>query len=124
MIPIHDLEEHEKKEIKMIELDTALKNDSTEPYRHHYFESFVLLKGGGTHIVDFVEFPIESNSIHIVTLGQVHKVKRKLNSTGFVFLFDLLHFDQQKQIEQLLFDHTCLDVNEFSAAEIYPTLSI
>jgi AraC family transcriptional activator of pobA len=114
MIPIHDLEEHEKKEIKMIELDTQLKNDATEPHRHHYFECFIFLNGGGTHIVDFVEFPIESNSIHIVTPGQVHKVKRQLNSTGFVFLFDLLHFDQHKSIEQLLFDHTCFDVNEFS----------
>ena len=98
----------------MIELDTLLKNDATEPHRHHYFECFVFFKGGGTHIVDFVDFPIETNSIHIVTPGQVHKVKRQLNSTGFVFLFDLLHFDQHKSIEQLLFDHTCFDVNEFS----------
>lgn len=116
MIPIHDLEEHEKKEIKMIELDKALKNDATEPHRHHYYECFVFLKGGGTHVVDFVDFPIESNSIHIVTPGQVHKVKRHLNSTGFVFLFDLLHFDHDKSIEQLLLDHSCFDVNEFSPA--------
>lgn len=116
MIPIHYLEEHEKKEIKLIELDKALKNDATEPHRHHYYECFVFLKGGGTHIVDFVEFPIVTNSIHIVTPGQVHKVKRKLNSSGFVFIFDLLHFHQDKQIEQFLFDHTCFDVNEFSPA--------
>ncbi len=114
MIPIHDLEEHEKKEIRMIELDKQLKNDAVEPHRHHYYECFVFLKGGGTHTVDFVEFPIVAHSIHIVTPGQVHKVKRKINSTGFVFLFDLLHFDQDKRIEQLLFDHTCFDVNEFS----------
>jgi AraC family transcriptional regulator, transcriptional activator of pobA len=116
MIPIHDLEEHEKKEIKMIELDKALRNDATEPHRHQYYECFVFLKGGGTHVVDFVEFPIVANSIHLVTPGQVHKVKRKLNSTGFVFIFDLLHFNQEKFIEQLLFDHTCFDVNEFSPA--------
>lgn len=116
MIPIHILEEHEKKEIKMIELDKALKNDATEPHRHQYFECFVFFKSGGTHIVDFVEFPIVANSIHIVTPGQVHKVKRKLNSTGVVFIFDLLHFDQDKQIEQLLLDHTCFDVTEFSPA--------
>jgi AraC family transcriptional regulator, transcriptional activator of pobA len=116
IIPIHDLEEHEKKEIKMIELDKALKNDATDPHRHHYYECFVFLKGGGTHIVDFVEFPIVSNSIHMVTPGQVHKVKRQLNSSGFVFIFDLLHFNQDKPIEKLLMDHTCFDVSEFSPA--------
>ncbi|MBK7964524.1 MAG: hypothetical protein IPK10_03935 [Bacteroidetes bacterium] len=98
MIPIHDLEEHEKKEIKMIELDKALKNDATEPHRHHYFECFVFLKGGGTHIVDFVEFPIESNSIHIVTPGQVHKVKRKIKFDRLCISFDMFHFDQKNKL--------------------------
>lgn len=116
MIPIHDLDEREKKEVKMIELDKALKNDATEPHRHHYYECFVFLNGGGKHVVDFVDFPIESNSIHILTPGQVHKVKRHLNSTGFVFLFDLLHFNNDKSIEALLLDHTCFDVIEFSPA--------
>lgn len=114
MIPIHDLEEHEKKEVRMIELDKRLRNDAAEPHRHHYYECFVFIKGSGIHSVDFVDFPITSNSIHIVTPGQVHKVKRKLNSYGFVFLFDLLHFDSDNRIGQLLLDHTCFDVSEYS----------
>jgi len=113
-IPIHDLDESEKKVIKIIELDKELLNDANEAHRHNYFECFVFLKGGGTHTVDFVEFPILPYSIHIITPGQVHQVKRKKNSTGFVFLFDLLPFEQAKSIENFLLDHTCFDVSEFS----------
>jgi AraC family transcriptional regulator, transcriptional activator of pobA len=114
MIPIHDISEADKKVVKIIELDKKKLNDATEPHRHQYFECFVFLKGGGVHIIDFTEFPIQSNSIHIVTPGQVHQVKRHLNSTGFVFLFELILFDNAKHIESFLFDHTCFDVKEFS----------
>lgn len=119
-IPIHDLEEHEKKVIKIIELDKALLNDANEAHRHNYFECFVFLKGGGTHVVDFVEFPILPFSIHIITPGQVHQVKRKKGSTGYVFMFDLLSFEQAKSIENFLLDHTCFDVCEFSPSYHFP----
>lgn len=113
MIPVHDIAENEKKGIKIIELDKELQNDANDPHRHNYFECFVFLKGGGTHTVDFVEFPIRPYSIHIITPGQVHQVKRKKLSTGLVFLFDLSLFEHAKSIEHFLLDHTCFDVNEF-----------
>jgi AraC family transcriptional activator of pobA len=31
-----------------------------------------------------------------------------------VYMFDLVHFSQNKNIEDFLFDHACFDVNEFS----------
>ena len=45
------------------------------------------MKGGGAHEIDFEEFPIESNSLHFVSPGQTHLVKRALNSNGYVILF-------------------------------------
>jgi len=114
MIPIHDIAEVHKKELKMNQLVTLTHYDSSEAHRHNYFEFFVFLKGGGNHLIDFVEFPILDNSIHIVAPGQVHQVKRELDSSGYVFIFELNLFDHSKEIENLLFDHICLEVTEFA----------
>lgn len=112
MIPTHDISEAEKKEIRMNELLTLTHYDSSEPHRHGYFEFFVFLEGGGTHTIDFTEFPIQSHAIHIVAPGQVHQVRRELNSQGFVFLFEQNRFSASKSIEHFLLDHSCLDVSE------------
>lgn len=114
MIPIHDISEGKKRDVIINELVTLTHYDSSEPHRHNYFEFFFFQNGGGTHVIDFMDFPIGSNSIHIVAPGQVHQVKRELNSNGFVFLFDINLFDSNRSLENFLFDHICLDVNEFS----------
>ncbi len=114
MIPIHDLSEVHKKELRMDMLGTLTHYDSTEPHRHNYFEFMVFLKGGGTHIIDFVEFPIQDYSIHIVAPGQVHQVKRALDSIGYVFIFELNLLEQTKEIENLLMNHICFEVTEFA----------
>lgn len=79
------------------------------------------IKGGGVHIIDFTEFVIHDSSIHIVTPGQVHEVKRAKGSYGFVFLFELISFNNVQNIENFLFDHTCFDVKELSPAYVFDT---
>lgn len=120
MIPIHDIAESKKRDIQINQLETLTHYDSSEPHRHNYFEFFYFQKGGGTHIIDFVEFPIKSHAIHIVAPGQVHQVKRELDSNGFVFLFDINSFDHHKTIENFLLDHICLDVTEFNPCYHFP----
>jgi AraC-like DNA-binding protein len=114
MIPTHDIAQSKKKDILINELVALTNYDSSEPHRHNYFEFFVFQTGGGVHVIDFVEFPIKSNSIHIVAPGQVHQVQRELYSNGFVFIFELNLFDHSKEIENFLLNHICLDVNEFN----------
>jgi len=48
MIPVHDISEEEKKEIKLVELLPFLNSEIGESYRHPFFECFVSLIGGGT----------------------------------------------------------------------------
>lgn len=112
MIPIHDIAEGKKRDVFINQLVTLTHYDSSEAHRHNYFEFFFFQKGGGVHVIDFVEFPIQSNAIHIVAPGQVHQVKRELDSQGFVFLFDVNLFDIAPSIENFLFDHICLEVTE------------
>ena len=114
MIPVHILPKEELKEIKVVELPKLGKTPVSEAHRHQFYEFFIFITGGGTHTIDFVDFPILDYSIHIITPGQVHQIDRDKSSFGYVFMFDLVHFNHNKNIEDFLFNHACFEVNEFS----------
>jgi len=114
MIPVHILAKENMAEIQIVELPELNKKPISDAHRHQFYECFVFLKGGGTHTIDFIEFPIEDNSIHIITPGQVHQVVRDKHSFGYVYMFDLIHFGNNKDIEDFLFNHACFDVKEHS----------
>lgn len=116
MIPIHDFSLHNARAVKVNRLNELTNYDFGEPHRHSYFEFFVFLKGGGHHQIDFHDFPIESGSVHIVAPGQIHLVKRALDSRGFVILFETDVFESNPLITNFLFDHICLGLEEFSPA--------
>jgi AraC family transcriptional regulator, transcriptional activator of pobA len=113
VIPIHSLSTHPAKAIRVHALNELTRYDISEPHRHNYFEFFVFEKGGGVHMIDFVDFPIESNSIHIVAPGQVHMVKRELDSKGHVLLFETDVFEANHFVTNFLFDHICFGLDEF-----------
>lgn len=113
MIPIHSLSSFPVKDIRVHALNELTRYDIGEPHRHNYFEFFVFQKGGGTHMIDFVDFPIESRSVHIVAPGQVHMVKRELDSKGHVLLFETDVFESNHFVTNFLFDHICFDLREF-----------
>lgn len=116
MIPIHQSERTNRKEIIVNQLNTLNEYDFTEFHRHDYFEFFYFVKGGGFHVIDFVPIEIQSNSIHVVAPGQVHQMRRELNSEGFVFLFELGSLEAPKSIEEFLLEHVWLDASEHSPA--------
>jgi AraC family transcriptional regulator, transcriptional activator of pobA len=119
MIPIHDLSSQNARAIKVNQLNELTNYDFGEPHRHNYFEFFVFQKGGGHHMIDFVDFPIESHSIHIVAPGQVHMIKRALDSKGHVILFGTDTFESNHFVTNFLFDHICLSLNEFPPAYLF-----
>jgi len=105
-IPTHDLYD---KLGDIIPFDFQLMEerqqyDSREPHRHSYYEIFIFIKGGGTHEIDFVDLPIESNSVHFISPGQVHLVKRALNSHGYVIEFSREFFHLGTQNKELLYE--------------------
>jgi len=116
MIPVHDFSLHNAKAVKVIRLNELTNYDFGKPHRHNYFEFFVFLKGGGSHEIDFHDFPIETGSVHIVAPGQIHQVKRALDSKGFVILFETDVFESNPLITNFLFDHICLGMDEFPPA--------
>lgn len=114
MIPIHPFNNNPKSEIRVIHLSHRTEYDTSAAHRHEYFELFVFENGGGNHMIDFVDFPIESGSIHLVAPGQVHKVVRELDSDGYVVLFELSVFDGNGLVSSFLYDHIALSVEERS----------
>ncbi len=119
MIPIHDLEDRNRQEIRVVRLETRTHYDSTKPHRHNYFEFFVFEKGDGVHEIDFVTFPVSSNSIHIVAPGQVHQVRRELNTNGYVILFEPSIFEPTSPVAGFLFDHMSYGVDELSPVYLF-----
>ena len=119
MIPTHDSDRTSRSEIIVNHLQQLNDYDFGEPHRHNYFEFFYFINGGGYHKVDFIKFSIESNSAHIVAPGQVHQMKRNLDSEGYVILFELNAMEAHKEIENFLFEHICLDASEQSPCYVF-----
>lgn len=125
MIPTHGFSEKVQKTIVVNELAGLINYDFSEPHRHHYVELFVFIRGGGTHKIDFEEFAIHDNSIHIVAPGRVHEVRRALDSYGFVFLFETDALLSNHTIADFLLDHTCYTIQERSPVYLFPgTVSV
>ena len=114
MIPIHDFVQKGIQSIRVIKLDALSDYDTTQPHRHNYFEIFIFDKGEGCHEIDFQAFPIRSASLHIVAPGQVHQVKRELDTNGFVIIFDFSALEKNSTATDFLYDHLCYDVQEMS----------
>ncbi len=72
------------------------------PHRHSYYEIFVFYQGGGIHKIDFNEYPIETATLHFISPGQVHLVKRDQNCYGYVITFpeELYALQGQQQFLQ------------------------
>ena len=120
MIPIHDSDRTNRREIIVNHLKQLNEYDFNEPHRHNYFEFFYFIKGGGHHKIDFIDFDIDSNSTHIVAPGQVHEMKRDLNSEGYVILFEMNALNAPKEIENFLFKHICMDASENKPSFCFP----
>lgn len=89
LIPIHDFSRgaQEKLSFRYIPLHQRSDYDTSRAHRHNYYEIFLFAKGGGTHEIDFGMHDISDRSIHFVSPGQVHKVKREPDSFGSILLF-------------------------------------
>lgn len=113
MIPIHDFSKDGRESIpfRYIPLNKRSDYDITESHRHNYYEIFLFAKGGGQHEIDFGAHDISDSSIHFVSPGQVHKVRREPNSYGSILLFsrDFYHFGAKTDLS--LFEYPFLNTH-------------
>ncbi|MES2479854.1 MAG: helix-turn-helix transcriptional regulator [Bacteroidota bacterium] len=111
-IPLNNLPKGDN-ELKVIPLGHFTPYDYFKPHRHSYFEFFVFEKGGGSHFIDFVEYPILDCSVHIVFPQQIHLVKRNERASGSIIIcskhfMNLLGKFFYPQLEQNTHNAPCL----------------
>lgn len=121
-IPLHKyLPTNELREkINFHVLNTPSDYDTTEAHRHGYHELFFFNDGGGTHIIDFEENTIHSRSIHLVSSGQVHQLKRMPACQGSFLTFS--HFTLASYLtENKIREYSFLDsINKTKPLQVAP----
>jgi AraC-like DNA-binding protein len=122
-IPVSVLK-REDHEFKVIPVGGPTDYDFQRPHRHEYFEFFLFEKGGGSHFIDFVEYPIRDHSIHIVFPRQIHLVKRKAQASGYVIIctqhfMNLIGQVYYTQLQQCIGAIPHLALSEAEFAEVY-----
>jgi AraC family transcriptional activator of pobA len=86
-IPIHDLVETDDTSCRIIALNVPSDYSTNEAHRHSYYELLLFTSGSGKHMIDFDVHEIGPQSIHFVAAGQVHALKRSMDTKGYVIAF-------------------------------------
>lgn len=90
-IPIRQIKESDTTDTFLIRNIESLvgENDMIqELHRHDFFFVLAIEKGAGEHIIDFISYPIQDNSIFIMRPGQVHQLTLKKGSKGYLMEFN------------------------------------
>jgi len=89
-VPIHNIETREMHALGFDLMNLNGKGgkqyDSSLLHRHTFFELFFFTGGKGEHEIDFMHYPVEKNSVHFVSPGQIHKLLLK-KTEGYVLCF-------------------------------------
>lgn len=94
-IPVYELHFCEKENLEFkiyrVKGSTIKSKDyphKTElPHKHKYYEMCFFTDGDGEHEIDFINHPITSPSIHFLSPGQVHLIKRGKDYKGYLIVF-------------------------------------
>ena len=103
-IPVHDFSKDDSSSIpfRLEQLTQRKSYDVRTPHRHNYYEIFLFTKGSGDHMIDFESVPITPNCVHFLSPGQVHLLRRSLDSEGFVIYFSRDFYSLNLQDKDLL----------------------
>lgn len=73
MLGIHEFEEKQSKACQLLFHELSGKRIIDKPHKHDFFIVILFEKGEGTHVIDFVEYQINSHQVHLVFPNQVHE---------------------------------------------------
>ena len=85
-LPVHSLSQKDFP-IHVRRIEYKNPYDFTREHRHDYFEIFFFEQGGGSQLIDFMEFPVRENSSYIVFPQQIHLLKRAPEACGKLVQF-------------------------------------
>ena len=111
--------------IRDLQAVLAGKDMVQELHRHDFFYMLVLKKGSGIHEIDFTKYKIANQSLFFMRPRQVHQLKLKAGSTGYLIEFngDFYH-SLDKRSDQLLRKASALNFHRFKNNEFNTVYSI
>src|SRR5690606_23126280 len=70
-----------------VQLDNPGSYPFDSYHSHAYNELLYFSKGGGVHNINFKEYAIKNNSLHLLSAGDLHWVERSMASEGFAIVY-------------------------------------
>jgi AraC family transcriptional regulator, transcriptional activator of pobA len=64
-----------------------------KPHKHDFFIIILFENAKGTHTIDFIDYKIQNNQIHVLFPGQVHKWHIEANSKGYQLMINQVFFE-------------------------------
>ena len=117
MLEIKKLPDGVSFDLEFIDIDSI--PESLQPHRHEYFEIFWVLKGTGSHSIDFVKYDMSLNQMFFITPGQIHDVHElpaNIYAISFNAEFLTSHIQNQLPIDKLFLqnrtDKPFIDLDE------------
>jgi len=78
----------ERFNIRRVENVVGNKDLFHDLHRHNFFFILAVHDGSGTHDIDFISYPVQSNSVFFIKPGQVHQLELKAGCTGYLIEFN------------------------------------
>ncbi|MEM7510783.1 MAG: AraC family transcriptional regulator [Bacteroidota bacterium] len=76
------------KSMEQIEMERATDTESHKPHSHDFYTIIWILKGKGTHTIDFQEYEVRERQLYFLHPGQVHQLEVE-EVQGYVCMFTL-----------------------------------
>ncbi|WP_078668486.1 helix-turn-helix domain-containing protein [Chitinophaga eiseniae] len=88
-IPVRNIRRGHPRDFGIQDLSEMMagKGMVQELHRHDFFYVLALEKGAGAHEIDFVPYVAGSHAVYFLRPGQVHQLRLKAGSTGFMMQF-------------------------------------
>lgn len=86
-----------------------------EPHAHEFYQILWFRRGHGTHHVDFVDYPIQDNTIFFIAPGQIHSFDDKKDYEGVV-----IHFNASFMADEETSESIFLKYDVFNAYDSLP----
>lgn len=93
--------------------------DNDSPHVHTFYEIIWFREAGGTHTVDFKEYPIEKNMLFFLSPGQVHFFDHAVAHKGILIMFCTDFLKAERTDEDIFIKY-----NLFNAFDLQPYCTI
>lgn len=108
---------------RLVRLDNPDSYPFDNFHAHAYNEILVFTKGGGRHNINFRNYAVEDNSIHLLAAQDLHWLERSMESEGFAIVYKDQFLQKLQMVHpdirfHQLFDHSkVINLNEQETQE-------